>query len=171
MDHDHWEVEEVRRSGALEKDRLREDEDLRRAMVGNDGHSQFHFTGSATPRNRNRWASFKAQMETSLAGNDQWRQLIRLWLDDIAERRPDDDVVLHIFNSCDLMQTVVFGWPDRLIDYAPDVVRASSDKDHDTFCTVKGTLYWDGHHCRTSASLCAWSIKTHVDGNPPSTVV
>lgn len=40
VDHDHWEVEEVRRSGALEQDRLREDEDLRRATATGGRHSK-----------------------------------------------------------------------------------------------------------------------------------
>jgi hypothetical protein len=72
------------------------------------------------------------------------RILVRAWLKRVAAYPGDSDIGLHMYNPCDLVQTIVFGWPDRLNDYEPMVLGFAERPQADDCCMIRGSLCWDG---------------------------
>lgn len=140
-----WAVRGYRGTGAFGDLSTFEERDLFRFLSGDDrGDSQVIFTGSANPRMTTRWSGFLEETENSLAGNRDWGSLVRGWLNDAAERVGDGDVWLHVYNPCDLLQAVVFGWPNELEKYLP-MVMGGTLPETGYRSHVRGFLCWNGH--------------------------
>lgn len=143
-DRPEWAVRGYRGIGAFGDTSAFEERDLFRFLSGDDrGDSQVIFTGSANPQMRTRWRGFLAETENSLAGNNEWGSLVRGWLNEAAERVGDGDVWLHVYNPCDLLQAVVFGWPSNLEKYLP-MVMGGTRPESGYRSHVRGFLCWNG---------------------------
>lgn len=141
----NWEIVGYRGAGAFADTTARDDFDLFRFLGGSDrGDSQIKFTSSANPRMRTRWKAFMEETEGSLGGNGDWEILVRAWLNRMATYPRDSDIGLHIYNPCDLIQTIVFGWPDRVNGYEPMVFGFAERPQGDDCCIIRGSLCWDG---------------------------
>lgn len=139
-----WEITGYVGAGVFAETGTHEDEDLRRFLSGDDlGQSQFTFEGSANPRVKSRWASFCEHVRASLAGNEDWDILIPAWLESVAEHPGDIDVWLKVYNPCDLVQTILFGWPHRVLQYMP-LVEGRVGRGADGEILLVGELCWDG---------------------------
>jgi Endonuclease NucS len=139
-----WEIAGYVGAGVFAETGTHEDEDLRRFLSGDDlGQSQITFEGSANPRMKSRWTSFCRQVRASLAGNGDWDILIPAWLESAAEYPGDIDVWLKVYNPCDLVQTILFGWPDRVLEYMP-LVMGRVGRRTDGEVLLVGELCWDG---------------------------
>ena len=115
-------------------------------MSGDDlGQSQITFEGSANPRVKSRWASFGTQVMASLAGNKDWEILVPAWLESVAEESGDTDVWIKVYNPCDLVQTILFGWPDRVLEYMP-LIEGRAGRATGEILLI-GELCWDGRSC------------------------
>lgn len=77
------------------------------------------------------------------AGNPDWERLVARWLDDISTDDVERDVLLHVYNPCDLIRSLVHGWPDKLSDLVPMVFGTALTQDG-VNRTIHGSLYWDG---------------------------
>ncbi|MEZ0112332.1 hypothetical protein ABH920_006351 [Catenulispora sp. EB89] len=137
-----WKIQGYRVSGAFQAMEDLSDTDLFLALSGDaHGDSQIIFTGSANPQMATRWKGFLRQTENSLAGNETWEILVRGWLNDAAARVGDGDVWLHVYNPCDLLEALVFAWPDKVGKYLPNLAAGTHPKAGDgTF--ARGTLCW-----------------------------
>jgi len=139
-----WQIVGYLGAGVFEETSAHEEEDLRRFLSGDDlGQSQMMFEGSANPRIQKRWESFCEQATASLSGNPEWSILVPAWLEHAAEYPGDVNVRLKVHNPCDLVQTIVYGWPNRVLKYMPLVEgRASRPGVGEIF--LVGELCWDG---------------------------
>lgn len=139
-----WEITGYVRAGVFAETGAHEDEDYRRFLSGDDrGQSQLTFEGSANPRMRSRWASFCEQVKASLAGNEDWGTLVPAWLESVAGHPGDIDVWLKVYNPCDVVQTILFGWPHRVLEYMPLVEGKVVFREGGGSLLI-GELCWDG---------------------------
>ncbi len=139
-----WKITGYVGAGVFAETAAYEDEDLRRFLSGDHlGQSQITFEGSANPRVKSRWASFCGQVRASLAGNKDWDTLVAAWLESAAEHPGDIDVWLKVYNPCDLIQTLLFGWPHRVLEYMP-LVEGRVVRQTDGVILLSGELCWDG---------------------------
>ncbi len=143
----NWRIDtdNIRGSDVYAHSGLREERDIIRALSGHDGDGQVLFTGSANPKIARRWAAFLTETQTSLAGNEDWTKLVRYWLDEVATHPTDSDVMLHVYNPCDLIQTLIYAWPDRLEKYVPMLLGLALRRDA-PHRRIRGGLYWNGIH-------------------------
>jgi Endonuclease NucS len=145
IDNDpNWQITGYVGAGVFAETGAHEEEDLRRFLSGDDlGQSQLIFEGSANPRIQSRWESFCEQATGSLSGNPEWSILVPGWLEYAAKYPGDVNVRLKVYNPCDLVQTIVYGWPDRVLEYMPLVEgRVSRPGVGEIF--LVGELCWDG---------------------------
>ncbi|GAB3206384.1 endonuclease NucS domain-containing protein [Marinactinospora thermotolerans] len=139
-----WAVRQYRGTGAFSDTSPFGERDLYRFLSGDDrGDSQVIFTGSASPQITARWNGFLKETENSLAGNHEWKSLVHGWLNDAARRVGDGDVWLHVYSPCDLLQAIVFGWPDGLNEYLPMLI-GGTYPEPGRQSLVRGTLCWNG---------------------------
>ncbi|MGW2511768.1 endonuclease NucS domain-containing protein [Streptomyces scopuliridis] len=119
----NWEITGYRGTGAFALGNgAYEERDWLQMLLGHDrGDGHFKYIGSANPRITGRWHSFVDQAMTSLGGNPEWEMLVRAWLERVAGQPGDIDVFLWIYNPCDLIQTVIYGWPDELAQWEPRI--------------------------------------------------
>jgi hypothetical protein len=82
------------------------------------------------------------QVMASLAGNEDWEILVPAWLGSVAEDPSDTDVWIKVYNPCDLAQTILFGWPDRVLEYMP-LVEGRAGRAGGEILLI-GELCWDG---------------------------
>ncbi|MFG2814355.1 endonuclease NucS domain-containing protein [Streptomyces sp. NPDC048410] len=139
----NWEITGYRGTGAFALGNgAYEERDWLQMLAGHDrGDGQVKYIGSANPRITRRWHSFVDQAMTSLGGNPEWEMLVRAWLERVAEQPGDIDVVLWIYNPCDLIQTVIYGWPDELTLWEPRIKAVAR--------------FPDGSHSVAEGRLCA----------------
>lgn len=139
-----WKITGYVGAGVFAETGTYEDEDLRRFLSGDElGQSQLTFEGSANPRVKSRWASFCEQVRASLAGNKDWSILVPAWLESAAQHPGDIDVWLKVYNPCDLVQTILFGWPRRVLQYMP-LLEGRVSRRADGEILLVGELCWDG---------------------------
>jgi hypothetical protein len=162
-----WAVRGYCGSGAFDDVRALDERDRYRFLSGDDrGDGQIKFTGSANPAMTTRWKNFITETENSLAGNREWSTLVRGWLDEVATSVGDGDVVLHIYNPCDLLGTLIHGWPDRMDDYLPSIF-GFTNPESGYASYVNGALYWtDGSRGdlaesfrRTYRDVMHWQVQ------------
>lgn len=141
-----WQKSAVRRAGIYKRGTAIQDDDIVQDMSGNHGGARVRFTGSANPRIRSQWEAFVWNVTESLAGNAPWTQLMRFWFEEVSRHPTDSDVLVHVYNPCDLIQTLVYGLssPGALVNYAPSVLGFALRKDA-VSKGVLGNLYWDGN--------------------------
>jgi hypothetical protein len=140
-----WEITGYVGAGVFAETGAYEAEDLRRFLSGDDlGQSQITFEGSANPRMKSRWASFCEHVRACLVGNEDWGILVPAWLESVAERPGDIDVRLKVYNPCDLVQTILFGWPRRVLQYMPLMEGQAECRANGEILLLIGELCWDG---------------------------
>lgn len=140
-----WTIEGYRTAGSFGKRSPLSAHDLLRDLNGdNGGIGHVRYTGSARTTNRGRWPAFLTEYSRSLSHNEDWSVLVRQWLDDVASAPEESDVVLDIYNPCDLITTLVHGWPQDLEKFTPTllgITRTASGSHR----VIRGTLYWNGN--------------------------
>lgn len=142
-DSPDWTVRRYLGAGSFDTSAF-EERDLFRFLSGDArGDSQVIYTGSASPQVVGRWNAFLQETQSSLVGNPEWEQLVGGWLEDAAERAEEGDVWLNIYNPCDLMQAIVFGWPAKLNDHLP-MVMGGTKPQRASGSYVRGALCWTG---------------------------
>ncbi|WP_433420791.1 endonuclease NucS domain-containing protein [Microtetraspora malaysiensis] len=145
VNHPNWELEGLRGSGAYTPSELLEEQDILRALKGQDGGAQVLFDGSANTKIASRWAAFREAALNSLAGNTDWTMLVGEWLDKVADLPQPYDVALHVYNPCDLLSTIVFGAPGNLAEHEPMVLGfAVSHTEGVEQFRIQGQLQWGG---------------------------
>ncbi|MFD8079354.1 endonuclease NucS domain-containing protein [Streptomyces sp. NPDC059718] len=143
-DNPNWAIRGFRGTGAFDDSAAFEERDLFRFLSGDDrGDSQILYTGSASPQVASRWNGFRREVRQSLSGNCEWESLVGGWLDDVSQKVEDGDVGLHVYNPCDLLQTIIHGWPDRLDEFLP-MVMGEATRAEGLPSTVRGALCWNG---------------------------
>ncbi|MFD5559599.1 endonuclease NucS domain-containing protein [Kitasatospora griseola] len=148
----NWEITGFRGTGAFaDQNGVHDDHDRLRMLSGDDrGDSHFTFAGSANPRIATRWRVFVDQAVRSLGGNPEWEALVRAWLERVAQHPGDVDVTLRVHNPCDLVQTIVYGWPDDLDRWQPSITAIAEFADG-TRSVAQGGLCadrdWAPHVC------------------------
>jgi hypothetical protein len=129
-----WTIESYRTAGVFG----------RRDLNGDDhGSGQVRYTGSARTTDRTRWPAFLTEHRQSLHHNADWSALLRRWLGDVGAAPAESEVLLHVHNPCDLIATLVHGWPDDLDRCTPmlfGIARTAAGPHR----IIRGTLYWNG---------------------------
>ncbi|MEV1009851.1 endonuclease NucS domain-containing protein [Streptomyces sp. NPDC049881] len=147
-DDPHWEIEGYRTAGGFSKRTSLDERDLLRDLNGDEeGIGQLLYTGSARTTDRGRWPAFREESRACTVRNPDWGSLVGWWLDDVSTDDVERDVVLHVYNPCDLIQSLVYGWPDKLSNLVPmtfGTALATQGGDHRV---IRGSLYWDGVAC------------------------
>lgn len=139
-----WEIENYRKVGAFSKRSLLEDHDLLRDLNGDDeGLGEVLYEGSARTTDRSRWPVFLRESARCMGGNPAWESLTHEWLDEVASGRLESDVQLHVYNPCDLVHSLVHGWPDDLGRRVP-MLSAMAVAPNGSRRSLHGQLYWDG---------------------------
>jgi hypothetical protein len=140
-----WQVDRVLRAGIFARQiDLYPDSDVLDRAVDRAGQSVMRFSGSARPAHRQHWTTFKERISHALMGNNSWQKTLFAWLDETAIQAPDADVHCHVYNPCDLMAALVYGWPDRLQFYVPGL-RAGVDAPPPDGRMLQGVLTWTGN--------------------------
>lgn len=138
-----WEVRQVRGTGAYAPGGLRSEADIIIALSGASGGANRFFMGTASTKVRGNWAEFRRTAGDALAGNDELSLLVDDALDILEGADEELDVVLYINNPMDLVQTLVFGFPGQVNDYAPRVHCTATTSSGIT-TVITGQLYWNG---------------------------
>ena len=143
-DDRNWAIRGFRGTGAYGVTAAFEEQDLYRFLTGDErGDSQILYTGSASPQVASRWKAFRQEARQSLAGNHEWDSLVTGWLDEVSPKVGEGDVGLHVYNPCDLLQTIIHGWPDGVEKLLPSVV-GEAVPHHGPRHSVRGALCWNG---------------------------
>jgi hypothetical protein len=139
----HCKVEEILRAGTFEQQKdLYPDELILKRIVDQAGQSPVRFTGSSRPANSAHWMQFRANMDKCMANAIEWRATVMAWLDEIADHEPNVDVTCHLYSPCDLMASLVFGWPSKINSFLP-AIRLEKANSHSGNCVARGGLVWD----------------------------
>lgn len=77
------------------------------------------YIGLARTKVRGRWATLRVAASQVLVSNKEWRIILDDVLNEFADADQEMDVFLHINNPGNLIQTLVFGMPDKIADYEP----------------------------------------------------
>ncbi|MFF4086344.1 endonuclease NucS domain-containing protein [Streptomyces nigra] len=139
-----WQIEGYRAAGAFAKRDLLDEHDLLRDLNGEDeGIGEVLYSGSARTTDRGRWPVFLEEGMRSLGGNPAWRRLVQDWLINVASQPAESDIHLHVYNPCDLIGSLLHGWPDDLERRVPmlSALAITGDGPHRS---LRGQLYWDG---------------------------
>lgn len=139
-----WTIESYRTTGGFAERSPLTTHDLLRELNGDHhGTGRIRYTGSARTTDRAGWPVFLTEHRKSLDHNADWAALVRLWLDDVGAAPTESDVLLHVYNPCDLVTTLVRGWPDDLDRFTPmllGIARTAAGPHR----IIRGTLYWNG---------------------------
>jgi hypothetical protein len=138
-----WKVGRVRGTGAYAPGGLRREADIIVELSGASGGANRFFLGTASTKVRGNWAEFRRGAGDALAGNGELSLLVDDALDILEGAAEDLDVVLYINNPMDLVQTLVFGFPGQVNDYAPRVHCTATTSSGIT-TVITGQLYWNG---------------------------
>ncbi|MFG2999460.1 endonuclease NucS domain-containing protein [Streptomyces sp. NPDC048340] len=139
-----WEIEGYRAAGKFAKRTSLDERDLLRELNGDEeGIGEVLYTGSARTTDRGRWPAFREESRMCFAGNPDWERLVARWLDDVSADGVERDVMLHVYNPCDLIRSLVHGWPDKLSNLVPMTFGTALTQDG-VNRTIHGSLYWDG---------------------------
>jgi len=143
-----WNLERFRTAGAFDRRDLSEERDWLRELNGDeDGLGDVQYNGSARTTDRGRWPAFLNEYRTCLASNPAWMQLVDGWLTDVSRRPHPSDVILSIYNPCDLLGALIHGWPDDLDELIPTVLGmalTAAGPHH----SIHGSLAWNGRPVR-----------------------
>ncbi|MEU3294303.1 endonuclease NucS domain-containing protein [Streptomyces longwoodensis] len=143
-DDPNWAIQGFRGTGAYDVTAAFEEQDLFRFLTGDErGDSQILYTGTVSPQVASRWKAFRQEARQSLAGNHEWDSLVAGWLDEVGPKVGEGDVGLHVYNPCDLVQTITHGWPDSLENLLPMVMGEAVPR-HGLRHSVRGALCWNG---------------------------
>jgi hypothetical protein len=161
-----WTVVRILRAGVFARqENLYPSEQMLSRVMESAGQSQVQFKASSEPQNRHHWTRFLAGVEYSLVGADEWARVLRPWLEEAAILNPRRDVVFDIYNPCDLITTLVYGWPDTLTELTPALRAAVDAPQAEGGRLIHGILAWNGQAfrtCRTSFHLCILNLWTGV---------
>ena len=138
-----WEFRQVRGTGTYEPGGLWRERDIRIALAGGDGEPGRAYIGLARTKVRGRWATLRVAASQALASNKEWRIILDDVLNEFADAEQEMDVFLHINNPGNLIQTLVFGMPDKIADYEPIICCTATRPDGWMF-TLNGRLTWNG---------------------------
>ena len=142
-----WEIARTLRSGIFGADeRLYETRTLLRDVDGSSGFSDVRLLDSSRPANRAHWDDFVERVTYTLFGNPHWSDVIPRWLAEVAATSPELDVVVQVFNPCDLTTTLVYGWPGALPSYIPRTT-AAVDAPLPRGKLLDCCLAWTGRPC------------------------
>src|SRR4029077_14639089 len=90
------------------------------------------------------------------------------WLNEISAITPDRDILTHVYNPCDFIAALVYGWPNQLNMYLPSL-RADVDAPPPDGRRLVGTLTWDGSQTdvlRAVHSIYSepfeWALERHL---------
>ncbi|HEY2763588.1 MAG TPA: endonuclease NucS domain-containing protein [Pseudonocardiaceae bacterium] len=168
-----WTIERYRTAGAFVKRSLLDSQDMLRDLNGDDeGIGRILYTGSARTTDRGRWPAFLSESMRSLEGNQDWTVLVQHWLADVAAQRAESDVVLHVYNPCDLICSFTHGWPDDLSMRLPMLFGTATTHEGPRR-SIRGSLYWNcipvpdiaGHVRRVYEDPLRWSIARVTGGS------
>jgi Endonuclease NucS len=139
-----WKIEGYRAAGAFAKRNLLDERDLLRDLNGDDeGLGEVLYDGSARTTDRGRWPVFLRESTRSLGGNPAWERLTHEWLAEVASQQLESNVHLHVYNPCDLIDSLLHGWPDDLERRVP-MLAAMAITPNGPHRSLLGQLYWDG---------------------------
>ncbi|MFE3716134.1 hypothetical protein ACFXOX_23720, partial [Bacillus subtilis] len=140
----NWSLRRYRGSGAFDSTHAFEDHDLYRFLSGDDrGDCQTQFIGAASPAIKARWKGFRKEVEGSLSGNQEWEILLSEWLGEVEDEIGEGGVLVQVHNPCDLLGTLIHGWPERMDDYLPSIFGfAQPESGHPR--QIRGALIWTG---------------------------
>jgi hypothetical protein len=137
-----WTVRGTRRAGVYTAEDLYPQADLlTNACTG--GLSDIKYTAAANVEHTHRWRRHVSRAELALGGNATWAATCRAWLEEVENTLPRADVVLHVYNPCDLVAAIVHGWPDSVQQYTPQLMgmaKATGGQVRE----IRGGLVWDG---------------------------
>ncbi|WHX17702.1 endonuclease NucS [Streptomyces malaysiensis subsp. malaysiensis] len=163
LDEDpRWEIEDYRLAGDFARRTPLDEQDLLRDLNGDEeGLGEILYTGSARTTDRGRWPAFREESRRCFAGNPAWAQLVGRWLEDVSADSVERDVLLHVYNPCDLIQSLVHGWPDDLDRLVP-MVWGTALTEFGTERTIRGSLYWDGTPQSRMADLASLVYRDSI---------
>ena len=139
-----WVVRQVRGTGAYKPGGLWTERDIRAALAGGKGEPGQHVTMSASTKVASKWNEIRDGIRQSLTGNEEWRVLLDRVLDQLASDNDDDvNVVISVHNPGDVIETLLFGFPDKVADYEPKIYCLAGREDSFAF-EISGKLRWTG---------------------------
>jgi hypothetical protein len=157
MNSNRLEVLSVLRAGRYEDQAdLIDDDEAVRLAEGTTGWNQVMVTLTGRPSHSLAWRRLRSRLHYALFGNPRWTRLMKLWLDEIEQTFPSGDVVLHVYNPCDLLAALVHsGLGGELPRLLPQI-EGGLDLPGSDGRLLHGTLVWDG----TSAATASAAIRS-----------
>lgn len=139
------ELHGVLRSGRFEEQAdLIDDEEALRLAEGVTSWNQVMVTLTGRPSHVLAWSRLRRQVEYVLFGNPRWSRLLGLWLDEVEHVHPSADVVLHVYNPCDLMAALVHSGLGGDLQRLLPRIEGGLDLPGTDGRLLQGTLVWDG---------------------------
>lgn len=109
------------------------------------------------------WQRMRNRLAYTLDGNPEWTHLVELWLDEVQERHPDADVMLRVYNPCDLMAALVHsGLGNDLPELLPQV-EGGLDLAGAEGRILHGCLVWNGEGAETAANTVRTIYRSPAD--------
>ncbi len=154
IDTNKLDVIQVFRAGRFEDQRsLVSDDEALRLADGTETWSQIRFKGIGLPSQRLAWQRMRERVHYTLASNPRWTLLLGLWLDEVEVAHPSADVVLDVYDPCDLMAALVHsGLGMELSELLPEV-RGGLDLPGDDGRLLHGCLVWNGRGAENAADF------------------
>ncbi len=115
-----------------------------RLAEGTAGWNQVMVTLTGRPSHALAWRRLRTRLDYGLFGNPRWARLLGLWLDEIEQTHPSADVVLHVYNPCDLMAALVHSGLGGDLQRLLPQIEGGLDLPGEDGRLLQGTLVWDG---------------------------
>lgn len=122
------------------------DEELHAEAAGEQGGGEVLYRGAARPSRGPGWSRLRRGVAEALVGNERWTMLLGAWLDEAERDRPDRDVIVEVYNPCDLLAPFVFPDVAPIDEMVPLLQAGTGDLRPGAadVCALLGFLTWDG---------------------------
>lgn len=145
MESNGLELLRVFRSGRYEdQSNLLDDSEALEIAEGSRTWSQVAIMAVGRPSLALSWRRMRSRLTYTLHGNPQWSRLVDMWLDEVELSHPKADVVLRVYNPCDLVASLVHsGLGQNLEELLPEI-EGALDLPGIHGRLLHGCLVWNG---------------------------
>jgi hypothetical protein len=131
---------------------LVDDDEAVSLAEGTGGWNQVMVTLTGRPSHSLAWRRLRTRLDYALFGNPRWTRLMKLWLDELERTFPSGDVVLHVYNPCDLMAALVHSGLGGDLPRLLPQIEGGLDVPGRDGRLLHGTLVWDGRSAATATA-------------------
>jgi hypothetical protein len=151
--HAKWSVSVLVRSGRFDRNQsVVTDEEIIALAQNVDGSSPIYLGKISSPRFKASWKQLRADLELVLRGNDNWQEIVPLYLDEVEGVAPTATVSIAVYNPTNLFFALYSIACNRDYSKCPCLEIVVEDSAAGLIRTLIGVLAWNGQEILATPS-------------------